>query len=103
MHLLYAKTTDSFAATVAITFEVNQMYDEPVQGILHSCLQEVVRTHTIPVEDADLTSVIRPSLVIDLIIVGVSSFIVSVWDVFAHELYPLTQDKLPLIKLLQCF
>ena len=103
MHPLYAQSTDSFPATVTITFKVDQMDDEPIQGILHSCLQEVVCAHTISMEDANLTSVIRPSLVIDLIIVCVSSFIVSVWDVFAHELYPLTQDKLPLIELLQCF
>ena len=100
MHPLYTQATDSFPATVTITFKVDQMNDKSIQSILHSRLQEVVRAHSISVKDANLTSVIRSRLVIDLVIVGVSSFIWSILDVFAHELNALTQYELSLIKLL---
>ena len=103
MHHLYAQTADSFATAVAITFEVYQMDDEAVQSILHSCLQKVVRAHSIPVKDANLTSVTSQSLIIDLIIIRVGSGILRVLDIFADELYALTKDEFPLIKLLQSF
>ena len=103
MHHLYTQTADSFATTVTITFEVYQMDDEAVQSILHSCLQEIVRAHSIPMKDANLTSVTSQSLIIDLVIVRVSSGILRVLDIFADELNALTKDEFSLIKLLQSF
>ena len=103
MHHLYAQAADSFATTVTITFEVYQMDDESIQGILHSCLKEIVRAHSIPVKDANLTSVTSQSLIIDLIIIRVGSGILRVLYIFSDELNALTKDEFPLIKLLQCF